>query len=299
MKTDNNMHQIPTAVRGILLTAIASCLASLSGHADEGTGRAGLKETAGIEAEAEFYAGKRGYLHGGLGVIMPLNEEQKLGFVGHFVREESGGEVFPSLGAEFVQDLGDGYEMEGFTFGYLPVEDQSAWALGLRGSRTLDLSNRVSLSPFFGPAYAQVRAIDEATDDPVSIGHLMLLGGISVNAGPLDFTLFGSHSFFSRDSVGLETHVDLEELTHLAAYENNDGFARDTAGVEACYGVTEWLTLAGRYAFIRYDDRIRHSISFTPEVKINSQWELFAGIQLLRGDGEDNDLLVTGAAFSF
>ncbi len=279
---------------GILL-AFANSLAL----AREGTGRAGLKETPGFEAETEFYAGKRGYLHGGLGVIIPLNEEQKIGFVSHFVREVSKGEIFPSIGAEFVQDLGDGYEMEGFTFGYLPVEDQHAWALGLRGSRTFDLNDRVSLSPFFGPAYAHVRAIDEATDNPVSIGHLMLLGGITVEAGPLEFTVFGSHSFFSRDSVGLETHLDLEEMTHLAAYENNDGFARDTAGIEASYEVTEWLTLASRYALIRYEDRTRHSISFTPEVKIGSQWKVFAGVQLLRGDGEDNDLVVTGAAFSF
>ena len=31
-------------------------------------------------------------------------------------------------------------------------------------------------SPFFGLAYERVRALDEATEIPVSIGHLLLLG---------------------------------------------------------------------------------------------------------------------------
>jgi len=80
--------------------------------AREGTGRAGLKHPLGVEVEAEFYAGKRGYLHGGLGVLLPLNERQKIGVVAHFVREETDAEVFPSLGAEFIQDFGEGYEVE-------------------------------------------------------------------------------------------------------------------------------------------------------------------------------------------
>jgi hypothetical protein len=32
---------------------------------------------------------------------------------------------------------------------------------------------------------------------------------------------------------------------------------------------------------------------------LDSRWEIFAGIQLLRGDGPDNNLLVTGATFLF
>ncbi len=268
-------------------------------HAQEGTGRAGFKEPLGIEVEAEFYAGKRGYLHGGLGIIAPLNERQKIGIVGHFVREETGGELFPSLGAEFIQDLGDGFELEAFTFGYFPVEKQHAWAVGLRGSRRFAFNDHVSITPFFGPAYAHVQALDEATEQPADIGHLMLLGGVTVHAGPVEFNVFGSHSFFSRDPVGLETHVDLEEMTHFAAYENNDGFARNTVGAELSYSPTDWLTLTGRYALILYEDETRHSFSFAPAVKLGSHLEVFAGVQLLRGSGADNDLLMTGAAFSF
>ena len=252
-----------------------------------------------VEVETEFYAGRRGYLHGGLGVIAPLNEKQKIGVVGHFVREEKGGEIFPSLGAEFIHDFGNGYELEAFSFGYFPVEKQSAWAVGLRGSRRFAFSDHVSITPFFGPAYARVRALDEASEAPVSIGHLMLLGGVAIEAGPVGFTVFGSHSFFSRDPVGLETHVDLEEMTHFAAYENNDGFARNTVGGELSYSPTEWLTLTGRYALIRYEDETRHSFSFAPTVKIGERLGVFAGFQLLRGDGPENDLVMTGVALSF
>ena len=269
------------------------------GFAEEAVGRAGFKKPLGVEIETEFYAGRRGYLHGGFGVIAPLSEKQKIGIVGHFVREESGGEIFPSLGAEFIQDMGGGFELEAFSFGYFPVEKQSAWAVGLRGSRRFAFNDHVSISPFFGPAYAHVRALDEASQTPVNIGHLMLLGGIAVEAGPVEFTVFGSHSFFSRDPEGLETHVDLEEMTHFAAYENNDGFARNTVGAELSYSPTDWLTLTGRYALILYQDETRHSFSFAPAVKLGAHLEVFAGIQLLRGDGTDNDLVMTGVAFSF
>ena len=293
------MNFLLNPVRTTLVTALASSLAISLVSADEGTGRAGFKDPVGVEVEGEFYAGKRGYLHGGLGVISTLDANQKIGVVGHFVREDSDGEIFPSLGAEYIRDLGDGFELELFSFGYLPVERKHAWAIGLRGARTFEVNDRLSLSPFFGPSFAQVRAIEETTDRPVGIGHLMLLGGLAVEAGPLELTLFGSHSFFSRDPVGLETHVDLEEMTHFAAYENNDGFARNTLGIEMAYALTDSITLEARYAWIDYEDRTRHAITLAPAVKLGPQWEVFGGIQLLRGDGPDNNLAVTGAAFSF
>ena len=89
---------------------------------------------------------------------------------------ETGDEICPSLGAEFIQDLGSRFELEAYSFGYFRVEKQSAWAVGLRGSRRLAFSDHVSISPFFGPAYERVRALDESIETPVSIGHLMLLG---------------------------------------------------------------------------------------------------------------------------
>jgi hypothetical protein len=286
-------------MKAILLTLFVSTFAGSFASAHEGVGRAGMKEGLGAEVEAEFYAGKRGYLHGGFGVIAPLTRTQKIGILGHFVREETGGEIFPSLGAVLVQELGNGFEVEAFSFGYFPVEKQSAWAVGWRGSRRFAFSDHVSITPFFGPTYARVRALDEATESPVSIGHLMLLASVTVAAGPLDLNVFGSHAFFSRDPVGLETHVDLEEMTHLAAYENNDGFARNTVGAELTYAPADWLKLTARYALILYEDATRHSITFAPAVKLGKHLEVFAGLQLLRGDGRDNDLLMSGVAFSF
>lgn len=267
--------------------------------ANEGTGRAGQKERGETEVESEFYAGERGYLHGGLGVTGAINSHQAFGVVGHFVREDSKGEIFPSLGGEFIQHLESDIELEFFTFGYSPVEEQYAWAFGIRGSREFEVSESVSLTPFFGPTFARVRAIDEATLDPTMISHLMLLGGVALEAGPVEVNLFGSYSFFNRDERGLETHVDLEEMTHFAAYENNDGFARSTVGTEISYALHERVTLSGRYALILYRDQTRHSISFTPEFSLSPRTNLFGGFQLLRGDGEDNNLFVTGVSFSF
>lgn len=281
------------------LAAFAAGLLIPRAAAHEGVGRAGFKDPEGVEVEGEFYAGRHGYLHGGLGAIYHCGEDQKVGMVGHFVREDAEGEIFPSLGAEYVRTLGGGFELEVFSFGYLPVERQHAWALGLRGSRAFETNGHLVVSPFFGPTFAWVRAIEEASDDAVDISHLMLLGGVDVVAGPVDLTLFGSVSCFSRDEEGLETHVDLEEMTHFAAYENNDGFARHTLGMEVKYQLTESVALEARYAWIGYKDRIRHAISFTPSVQLNPRWEIFAGVQLLRGDDEDNTLGVTGATVSF
>jgi hypothetical protein len=282
-----------------LVSVFASMVVLRFATAHEAVGRAGFKEPAGVEVETEFYAGKEGYIHGGLGAIAPLDEKQKVGIMGHFVREESGGDVFPSLGAEYIRDMGGGVELEAFSFGYLPVEKQSAWAAGLRGSRRYSLSDDVSLTPFLGPAYARVRALDEETGTPVGISHLMLLGGMAVEAGPVELTVFGSHSFFSRAPSGLETHVDLEEMTHFGAYENNDGFARNTVGAELSWSPTASLNFSARYALILYQDETRHSMSVTPGVKIGERLEVFAGVQFLWGDGPDNNLLMTGVAFSF
>jgi len=290
------MNSLFNPVRTSLLITL---LAISHVSADEGTGRAGFKDPVGMEIEGEFYAGKRGYLHGGVGVISTLDANQRIGVVGHFVRENSDGSIFPSVGAEYIRDLGDGFELELFSFGYLPVERQHAWAMGLRGARTFEVNERLSLSPFFGPSFARVQAIEEASNGPLGIDHLMLLGGLAVETGALEVMLFGSHSFFSRDPVGLETHVDLEEMTHFAAYENNDGFARNTLGIEMAYALTDSITLEARYAWLDYADRTRHAITFAPAVKLGRQWEVFAGIQLLRGGGPDNNLAVTGAAFSF
>ena len=289
-----------SCVRWGILLLIVQVFLGRTASAHEGTGRAGFKEpTPEVEAESELYVGRQGYVHGGLGVLIPLSDKQKIGIVGHFVREETGGAIFPSLGAEFVQDLGNGFDLEAYSFGYFPVEKQHAWAAGLRAARRFAFNDHLTIAPFIGPAYARVQAIDEATDSPVTIDHLMVLGGVAVHAERFEFSVFASQSFFSRDSVGLETHVDLEEMTHFAAYENNDGFARNSAGAEASYAATEWLKFTGRYALIRYEDETRHSMSFTPAIKVGSHLEVFGGVQFLRGGATKDDLLIGGASFGF
>ncbi len=288
---------IPICARLLVLSFLLHGLVTALAH--EGTGRAGFKEPVGVEIESEFYAGRRGYLHGGLGFVSPLSERQKIGLVGHFVREETGGELFPSLGAEFVQEFENGFSLEAYSFGYFPVAQQNAWAAGLRAIQSFQLNEHVTIAPFIGPVFARVRAFEEKSASPVTVHHSMLLGGVAVHAEHFEFTVFASQSFFNRDPTGLETHVDLEEMTHFAAYENNDGFASHTVGGEVSYSPLDRLTLTARYALILYDHETRHSISFTPSVKVSSHLEFFAGVQLIRGDGIENDLVVGGASFGF
>jgi hypothetical protein len=258
-----------------------------------------IEEPHGVEFETEFYAGRRGYLHGGMHVGAPLNETQEIGFNGHFVREETGGPVFPSLGMTFNQDFNSGVGFEAYSFTYIPVDDQHAWAIGLRGSRQFSLGNEATITPFFGPVYATVQAIDEATERPVEIDHVMLLGGFAVEAGRLELTVFGTHSFFSRDPVGLETHVDLQEMTQFEAYENNDGFVRNSLASEISYSATDRITLTGRYALIEYDDGTRNSIAFVSSIALGPHWEAFAGVQFLRGYGREQDLVTGGFSIAY
>jgi hypothetical protein len=267
--------------------------------ADDRNEASAADESSAVEAEAEFYAGKDGYRHGGLSVAAPINDRQTLEINGHLVREHTGDDVFPSLGMNFEREFVNGIGLKAYSFGYFPVDDQYAWALGLRGSRRFELNDKTTISPFFGPVYAQVQALEEATDEPKSIDHLMLLGGITLERGKLDLTVFGTHSFFSRDPVGLETHVDLQEMTQFDAYDNNDGFARNSAGTEVSYSPTDRITLTARYALILFDDGTRNSFAFVPSIKLGPRWKAFVGVQLLRGAGTDQNLVTTGGSFSF
>ena len=77
-----------------------------TGRTAQGAGRAGLKEPGGVELESELYVGRGGYLHTGIGLIAGVGTGQSIGFVAHSVREESGGDYFPSIGAEFIHNIG-------------------------------------------------------------------------------------------------------------------------------------------------------------------------------------------------
>ena len=229
----------------------------------------------------------------------PLGEKLSLVLGTHLVREEAGAKEVPSFEAELIREFPHGLEMEAFGFGYPKVEQKQAWGMGVRATKHFALQGGMSVAPFFGPTYARIEAVEEATDREVTVGHLMLLGGLTLKAGPVAVTLLGSHSFYNRNPSGLETPVDLESMTHFAAYENNDGFARDTAAVELAWHVTQWLTLHARYAALWFDEETRHAVAITPAVMLGEHVELTAGVQLLRGGEVENDLSFFGVSVAF
>ena len=291
----SRMNMFRSALLIVFVTATALPLA-----AHEAAGRAGHKEGEESHAvEADFFAGPDGYLHGGLGLLQPLDEDHHAGLTLHLVREETGGNWFPSLGGELAKHFSNGVELEAFSFGYFPVERQHAWAAGLRVMKPL-VAGDWTITPFLGPTFARVRALDEPTDTPVDVSHTLLLGGAIFACGSVELSMFGSHSWFSDDTRELETHVDLEEMTHLAAYENNDGFARDSVGGELNWAMTSRFDLAVRYAAIFFpSESARHSVTLLPSVTIADGVKISAGAQWLRGAGFDRLLLASGFSWEF
>jgi hypothetical protein len=248
---------------------------------------------------SELYLGKRGYWHGGLGVAMPLGRSVTLEIGAHVVREERGAREVPSFEAELISHLAGGLELELFGFGYPEVEGRQAWGVGFRATKRFAFAHDIGIAPFFGPTFAHVRAEDATGKTIEPINHTLLLAGVTFDRGPLSATLIGSHSIYDRNPSGRETPVDLESMTHFPAYENNDGFARNTLAVEASWDVTAWLTLNARYAAMWFDDETRHAVTVAPAAKLGKHVEFTAGVQFLRGGEVENDLLFTGLSVSF
>lgn len=269
-------------------------------RAHEGTGRGGHKESPETwEAELESYFGRHGYYHFGFGVQTALGKQHKLGLITHLAREDSHSDPVSSLGAEYGLQR-DGIELEAFSFGYFPAGGQHAWAVGLRAAKEFSLAERLTLSPFLGPTFAHVRAVDEATETSVDVSHTMLFGGVIIEVDPIEVIIFGSQSFFSRSTRGLESHVDLEEMTHLAVYENNDGLACNSLGGEVRWRCHEKLAIATRYAAIFFvGESVRHSVVFSPVWRITERLEIFGGVQFLRGGPGNNDIGFGGVSCRF
>ena len=282
--------------RALTVLFVACCARSF---AHEFPGHAAHEHGVPTIFGSELYVGKRGYWHGGVGVGTPLGKNLSLEIGAHVVREETNATEVPSFEAELIREFEGGWELEAFGFGYPKVERKQAWGFGLRATKRFTLQNGIAVSPFFGPASARVRARDDAADEIVAVQHTLLLGGVTLEAGPVSATFVGSHSFYDRDPAGLETPVDFESMSHFAAYENNDGFPRNTFAVEIGWEVAEWLTLHARYAVMRFDNETRHAIAFTPEVKLGERVVITGGVQLLRGGGVENDLVFAGVSVSF
>jgi len=287
----------PLAPTSILATAM---LLPLAAAAHESTGRSGHKDTETTSLEGDFFIADKGYLHFGLGVLTLLGESYKGALTYHMVREESGGSWFPSLGAELGHTFDSGIEVEGFSFGYFPVEGRHAWALGARGLAPFEVSDTWAFTPFVGPTFARVRAEDEADGSLVDVSHLMLIAGLMLSHEPFELRIFGTRSWFSRNVEGLETPVDLEEMTHLAVYENNDGFAEWSGGVEAGWEITSRIELSARYAAIFFPgETVRHSVAVLPGWRVSENFTLSTGVQWLEGAGLQRTLLVAAFGLQF
>lgn len=272
-------------------------------RAHEAPGRGGHKDghaPAVLEIGFESYFGRHGYYHFGMGVQTPLDERQRLGLLTHLVREDSGSDAVSSLGAEYGIRLEPGIELEAFSFGYFPARRQNAWAIAFRVTKEFEAAADFHVSPFLGPTFARVRAVDEATAQSVDISHTMLFGGVMIDCEPFEVMLFGSQSFFSRSPRGLESHVDLEEMTHFAVYENNDGLARNSVGIETRWAWNESLGFSARYAAIFFaGESTRHSVMLSPVWRITEHIQVFTGVQLLRGGPGDNDIGFGGVSYRF
>jgi hypothetical protein len=252
----------------------------------------------GSETEAEFFIGREGYRHGGLN----FSREAWGGTIGisaHLVQEGVDEPVFPSLGLEIGRELSDALEVGVFTFGYLPTEGQHAWALGAHATHAVHASPAAEVRVFANTVYARVQATDLATAEAESVGHGMIFGGLQVERGGVMATVFGSRSGFDRDPYGLETHVDMGEMTHFAAYENTDGFASASLGAEVTASWAERFRVTATYARMRFDGHaVRRSAVLRPSVRVG-RFELFTGVQLLRGGRGDNDIAMVGIARSW
>jgi hypothetical protein len=283
----------------VALCLLASLGAACSLQAVEARGHAGGKEPEPLEIESEMYIGRHGYWHGGLGAVIALAEDLKLGLGAHAQREELGATEVPYYNAEFIRDFGDGLEVEAFGFAYPEVERLQAWGTGLRATKTYEISEEREWAWFFGPSYARARSVVEETDELKTMHHVMLLGGVTLEAGPVFLRLIGSHSFYNDNPEGVETHVGLTDMTHFAAYENNDGFVVDTTAVEVAWSVNDWLTLNARYAAMWFEEETRHALSITPSIEVSERLEIEFGVEFLRGGEAENDLAFIGVSFEF
>lgn len=247
----------------------------------------------GSETEAEFFIGREGYRHGGVNFSSQA-WGSTFGISVHLVQESSDEPVFPSLGLELRRELSDALELGVFTFGYLPTEEQHAWAVGAHATHAVHATRAAEIRLFANSVYARVQATDLATAEPVRVGHGMIFGGVQVEGGGFTATVFGSRSGFDQETHELETHVDLGEMTHFAAYENTDGFASSSLGAEVAASWNERFAVAATYAAMRFDGHSpRHSAVLRPSVRVG-RFELFSGVQLLRGGRGDNDIVMAG-----
>ncbi|MDQ3652871.1 MAG: hypothetical protein M3458_21860 [Acidobacteriota bacterium] len=112
--------------------------------------------------ESEYFGGQHGYRLGGISFATPVGKRFSLKLGTRFVRESSKTPTFPSVAAMVGMQVSRGVEVEAFTFGYLPKDDQFAIGAGLRAEKHLFdfrmFGQRARVSGFFSPVYVNVKA---------------------------------------------------------------------------------------------------------------------------------------------
>ena len=88
-------------------------------------------------------------------------------------------------------------------------------------------------------------------------------------------------------------------MTHFAAYENTDGFASASVGAEVTASWNDRFAVSASYAAMRFDGlTVRRSAVLRPSMRLG-RFELFSGVQLLRGGTGDKDIVMAGIARSW
>lgn len=250
---------------------------------------------------AEYSRGDEGYRHTGL-IFGASVGKWTMGATYHTVKESNGEAVFPSLGLQAGYEFREGLLLEGFTFAYLKKEKQKSFALGVRLETEImefdafDEEGNVSL--LLSPVYADVTAIEEDSGLPVDIDHRMLFTSLTLGTKYFSVAVVASWSSFSRQNTGLETRTDLEEMTHSAIYENNDGFPDDSIGLEVLVTPIERLSLYLGAANIDFPGLpLRRSRRIAIDYEIMHELEIGISHQTLRGGEGDNN--ITGIELSY
>jgi len=89
-------------------------------------------------------------------------------------------------------------------------------------------------------------------------------------------------------------------MTLTEVYENTDGFAGNSIGVEIDFELTDGISISTSYAVIWLEGLpTRRSLTVGPTFSIGEGLEIHAGIQLLRGGEADNDLRMIGLTLNF
>ena len=290
------MLKLTSKILPVVITLSFLLSNSAFSHLNSAQDRASQESTSySFSIEPEYFRGKNGYQHTGLGMEILSPKTTYLAMNYHTSQEESDAPTYHSLGLTLGNSNINGNDISIFGFTYFKKEGKHANGIGIQFERTiLQLGKDASASIMFRPAFVNISAINENTDNTENINHTMLMSGLTMQYKLIDLSIFGTHSFFSKNPQSLETNVDMGELTGIEVYENNDGFPKNSIASIINFPLSERLTVSGQYAILWFEGQTpRHSIFPKMALSINSYFNIFFGMQWLRG-GIKNDMLGFG-----